>query len=124
MITSSYDYSLGALQTIFANKIDKEELVSYIKGVKQNKEYPRQIKILIDANTVLFDFSVEELQSIAAVHKELMDDYERIWIAFVVNSPNETALSFLYKQFAELDYLRFTILSTKENAIGWLEQVF
>lgn len=124
MITSVYDYSQGVLRTTFDSQLQVRDMFSYFKEVERNTTYPRKLKVFLDASTVLFDWSFDELELISNAHKDLLGTYDCIWVAFIVTSPNETAISFLYKQFSELNNLRFSIFSTNETAAEWLEHVF
>lgn len=124
MITSSYDYSLGVLNTTFDSQVKVSDMLTYFTEVKRETEYPRKLKVLINANTAQIEFTLQELKQVSQANIELLGVYECIWIAFIVNSPTETAISFLYKELSELNNLRFSIFSTNEIATEWLNRGF
>jgi len=101
MILTEFDYKTNILHTKFEGEITLLEVVEYIRATKNNKEYPRILKILTDASTSKMNLDFEDLEVIVSENYKSIEKYDCIIDAIVLENPKETALSFLYKELVK-----------------------
>lgn len=122
MITSKYNQQTEILETEFTKDVALEEIVNYIISIKENKIYHRFLKIKINATNSNFNFSVNDLKTIVIENDNLLEKYDFISDAIIVDNPRTTAISMLFQKLAEKnDKFRFNIFSSDEGASAWLE---
>ncbi len=100
MVNSTFNDDLNILETQFKNEVYVKEITDYIKATKNNKTYPRTLKILTDASEALYKFSVNDLNTIISENNKSLEKYDAIIDAIIINSPQEAALSILYQELA------------------------
>ena len=121
MIESTFNQETGILNAIFKGDISLKQIRDYIIATKENKAYPRDLKILSDASESLFKVLPNELRLIVEENNKSLEEYNSIVDAIVLSGPKETALSVLYQEIAKNKKYKFKIFSTREAAIKWLE---
>jgi len=122
MIKAEYNNQKGILHSTFEGNVTLEEIVDYIVATKENKSYPRTLKILTNASKANMVFSPEDLAIIVEENYKSLEKYEYIIDAIVLSSPKETAFSVLYQELAKTKKYKFQVFSTNEAAIEWLDQ--
>lgn len=122
MIVSEFNKQTGILVSTFAGNVNLKEILDYIISTKNNKTYPRHLKIVTDSSQAIFDFSFNDLQSIVVENEKSLEQYDSITDAIIVTDPNTTALSMLYQELEKNLKYKFNISSTKASAIKWLNQ--
>jgi hypothetical protein len=122
MIKSTFKNELNILETQFKNDVYVQDIINYIKATKENKRYPRTLKILTDASQALFKFSVNDLNTIISENNKSLEKYDAIIDAIIIDSPQEAALSILYQELAKNKKYYFNVFSTHEAAKNWLEE--
>ena len=98
-----------------------KELVDYIGATKENKTYPRILKIATDSKDAIFEFSPQNLGTIVNENNKSLEQYDQIIDAIIVNSPQTTAISMLYLELAKNEKYMFEIFSTSKAALNWLK---
>ncbi|RLD66422.1 MAG: hypothetical protein DRI95_06780 [Bacteroidetes bacterium] len=122
MIIVKFDSKKGTLHSKFEGKVTLKEIVDYIVATKENKSYPRVLKILTNATHADMVFSPEDLAIIVEENYKSLEKYEYIIDAIVISSPKETAFSVLYQELAKTKKYLFQVFSTDKAAIEWLDQ--
>lgn len=122
MVVSEFNQQIGILESKFVGKVNLKEVLDYIIATKDNKAYPRDLKIMTDANQAIFDFSFNDLQSIVAENEKSLEQYDSITAAIIVSDPNTTALSMLYQELEQNRKYKFNIFSTRSASLEWLAQ--
>ncbi len=122
MIIVKFDSKKGTLHSKFEGKVTLKEIVDYIVATKENKSYPRVLKILTNATHADMVFSPEDLAVIVEENYKSLEKYEYIIDAIVISSPKETAFSVLYQELAKTKKYLFQVFSTDKAAIEWLDQ--
>jgi phosphoketolase len=118
---SKFNQQSEILETEFTKDVTLEEIINYIISIKENKTYPRLLKVKTNATKANFDFSINALKTIAIENDKLLEKYDFIRHAIIVDNPRTTAISMLYKKLAEKnDKYRFNVFSTDEGASDWL----
>lgn len=121
MILTEFNQKTGILDSKFEGEVTLNEIVEYIRKTKENKSYPRVLKILTDATKSHMNLVFEDLKIIVAENYKSIEQYDYIIDAIVLESPKETALSMLYQELAKTRKYKFKIFATREASIYWLE---
>jgi len=122
MVVSKFNQLTGILVSKFEGNINLKEILDYIISTKNNKTYPRHLKIITDASQAIFNFSFTDLQSIVIENEKSIEQYDSITDAIIVTDPNTTALSMLYQELEKNSKYEFSIFSTKRASLEWLSQ--
>lgn len=120
MVISEFNPLTDILEAKFEGHVNLEEILDYIISTKNNKDFPRDLKIITDASQASFNFSYNGLQSIVSENKKSLKQYSSITDAIIVTNPKTTALSILYQELEKTKKYKFNIFSTKEAAMDWL----
>ncbi len=120
MVSFEFNKETGILESKFTGEVYLKEIVDYIITTKNDTTNPRSLKILTDATTADFKFSVEDLDTIIRENDKSLEKYDSIIDAIIVNSPKTTAISMLYKELEKNKKYKFNVFATKEVAITWL----
>jgi len=123
MVITEFNKKTGILDTKFDGDVNIKEIVDYIIGTKENKSYPRILKILTDATTANMDFTPRDLTLIVEENYRSLEKYDFIIDAILLKSPKETAMSILYQELAKTNKYIFQVFSTREAAIKWLQNI-
>ncbi|MHB1107980.1 MAG: hypothetical protein ACYCZ2_16620 [Lutibacter sp.] len=122
MIISKYNQQTEILETEFTEDVILEEIINYIISIKENKIYPRFLKIKTNATISNFDFSIDDIGTIVIENNKLLEKYDFISDAIIVDNPRATAITMIYQKLAEKnDKYRFNVFSTNKGASEWLE---
>ncbi len=120
MVEATFNKKKGILESMFIGDVTIKEIIDYITSIKNNKAYPRTLKVLTDARKSSMNFTISDLSLLVEENNKSLEKYDFIIDAIIIDSPKETALSILYKEFAEASNYKFNIFSTREAAIQWL----
>ena len=121
MVFIEFDNKKGILNSVFEGDLALNDIVDYIREIKENTSYPRTLRILIDAREATANLTFEELSIVVEENKKSIENYQYSIEAVVITKPKETALLMLYKELAKNKKMKFQIFYTKEAAIDWLE---
>lgn len=121
MISVKFNYKKGILESYFEGNVTLKEIVDYIIAIKENVSYPRALKILTDTTKANLDFIPDDLPIIVEENNKSLEKYEFITDAIVLDNPDNTALSVLYKELTLSNKYRFKLFSTREEATMWLD---
>lgn len=120
MIRTEFVEKHGILEAHYIDNIYLKDVVDYIDATRENKEYPRRLKILSDARETEFLFNEEDLFKIIEANEKSLEKYDEIIDAIVVEEPKIAALTMLYQILGKNPKYHFHIFSTKETAYKWL----
>jgi hypothetical protein len=120
MVTVQFNQQTHILETKFEGNVTLAEIVNYIIATKENKTYPRKLKILTDSVDAVFNFTIEDLEIIVEENFKSLAKYELIIDAIIIDDPKNTVLSMLYLELAKTNKYRFEIFATKSAALDWL----
>ena len=123
MVRTEFNHQTGILNSKFEGDVNINEIVDYVIATRENKSYPRILKILTDATTANMDFTPRDLTLIVEENYRSLEKYDFIIDAILLKSPKETALSILYQELAKTNKYIFQVFSTKEAAVKWLQSV-
>lgn len=121
MIFTAFNKKTGILDSKFEGEVDLNEIVEYIRKTKENKSYPRVLKILTDATKSDMNLAFDDLEIIVTENYKSIEQYDCIIDAIVIETPKETAISMLYQELAKTGKYKFNIFSTRKAAIHWLK---
>lgn len=120
MVTAKFNQQTNILESKFEGNVTLAEVVNYIIATKDNKTYPRKLKILTDSIDAVFNFSIEDLEIIVEENIKSLAKYELIIDAIIIDDPKNTVLSMLYLELAKSNKYKFEIFATKSAALDWL----
>ena len=120
MVTVQFNQQTHILETKFEGNVTLAEIVNYIIATKENKTYPRKLKILTDSVDAVFNFTIEDLEIIVEENFKSLAKYELIIDAIIIDDPKNTVLSMLYLELAKSNKYKFEIFATKSAALDWL----
>ncbi len=121
MVLEKFNDQTGILETLFNGEVTLLEVVNYIIRTKENKKYPRTLKIFTDSSDAIFNFSIEDLNIIMEENLKSLKNYSCIIDAIIVDNPKNTVLTMLYAKLAETKKYKFKVFTTKEAALDWLQ---
>lgn len=121
MIQEKFNTKTNILETIYSESVTLTDVVNYIIATKNNKQYPRILKIISDTRNAVFNFSIEDLNYIVVENNKSLENYNGIIDAIIVDDPHNTVLTVLYKELAKTNKYKFEIFATKSAAISWLK---
>jgi hypothetical protein len=121
MVKEKFNTTTNILETIYSESVTLTDVVNYIIATKNNKQYPRILKIISDTRNAVFNFSIDDLNIIMEENYKSLENYKGIIDAIIVDDPHNTVLTVLYKELAKTNKYKFEIFSTKTAAISWLK---
>ena len=121
MVTSIFNQETGILESAFTDEVTLQEIVDYIISTKENKTFPRTLKIKTNATKANFNFSIDDLETIVNENEKSLEKYEFIIDAIIVDDPKTTMISMLYQRLEKNKKYKFEIFSTAIGASKWLE---
>lgn len=122
MRVSEFNQEIGILESKFEGDLKIKDALDYIRSTKNNKTYPRDLKIITDTTQAHFKLSISDLNIIAVENEKAIEQYNSITEAIIVTNPNSTALSMFYKGLERTHKFKFNLFSTKEAALEWINQ--
>ncbi len=122
MIKSEYNDVLDFYHFTFYGEITSEELISFVKKMENNSQYPKVIKILTETDNAKIKIDTYDLPKILNEANKAKKRFDLIIHAVVINKPFITALAFLYQKKMNLSRHKLKIFSNKEAAIEWLTE--
>lgn len=122
MIISEYNNELGILFTKFINVISLKEAVDYQQSLINNKKLPRILRIFTNTTESTFNFPIENLEIIVKGNIKMLEVYDYIFEAVIVNCPKKTSYAYIYQDLLNITKFEIEIFSTKKAAMNWLEK--
>lgn len=120
MINYTFNTELNILETHFINDIYLKDLLDYIMALTENTPFPKVLKILTYAEHANFKFSVKDLKAINNKKNELLEHYDHVMNAIMIDSPETAAFGVLYEALGQKEKYQFKVFSTKDYALNWL----
>lgn len=109
------------LELKLSGEITLKEVLKYIISIKENKTYPRLLKLKNDSKNADFKISIDDLEVIVMERNQMLEEYVFLIEAMIVGKPHEAALSILYKLKDNHDKYQLNVFSTDKGASNWLE---
>ena len=120
MVFAIFNHQTAILESKFEGKISVNDLVECSLNIKANKSYPRFLKILIDSKKAIANFSSNELALLAEEHFKIVEKYDYVVTAIILETPKETAFAMLFQNLIKNNKSKFQLFATREAAIKWL----
>ncbi len=121
MVSYLFNKDLGLLEAKFEADVVVSEVADYIISTKENKTYPRDLKIITDATSANFKFSPSDLNILIEENYKSIEKYDFITDAIILENPKNTALSMLFGELVKTNKYRFNVFSTRDAALNWLK---
>lgn len=97
------------------------EVQDYYKTIKNSDLYPKDLKILIDAEYTEFMFIPHELDKIKEAVENTLESYSSIKEAMFTSKPVSTAIAMLFGEI-EINNYEFQAVYTRSAARKWLKE--
>lgn len=120
MVSAKFNHRTAILESKFEGELTVKELIECSIIVKENATYPRFLKKLIDSKNAYVNFSSNELSIVAEEHHKIVEKYDYIVTAIILDTPKETAYAMLFQNLVKNNKSKFQLFSTREAAISWL----
>ena len=120
MINIHFNSETNILEVTYLGKISIEQLLEYGSEIRNNKTYPRNLKVFTDATKA--DYTIEE-KNIPGLLENLekdVENYHTVKSAMLHSSPKETAISMILEFEEKIPNYTHRIFSTREAAMQWL----
>ena len=75
---------------------------------------------LIDSTEAIVNFPSNDISLLAEEHQKVVEKYNYIVTAIILNTPKETAFAMLFQNLIKNNKSKFQLFSTREAAISWL----
>lgn len=120
MVFAKFNHQTAILESKLEGKLTINELIESSHTIKENASYPRFLKILIDSKKAIANFSSNDLSLLADEHHKVVEKYDYIVTAIILETPKETAFAMLFQNLIKNGRSKFQLFSTREAAISWL----
>ena len=120
MVSAKFNHRTAILESKFEGELTVKELIACSITIKENASYPRFLKELIDSKDAIVNFSSNELSLLAEEHHKVVEKYDYIVTAILLDTPKETAFAMLFQNLIKNNKSKFQLFSTREAAISWL----
>lgn len=120
MVSAKYNHRTAILESKFEGELTVKELIECSIVVKENATYPRFLKKLIDSKNAFVNFSSNELSLVAEEHHKIVEKYDYIVTAIILDTPKETAFAMIFQNLIKNNKSKFQLFSTREAAVRWL----
>ena len=120
MISSTFNKQLKILKTEFKGDITADDIIGYLIAFKENSNYPRKLKSIVDATNASFKFSFKDLKAFNKEKNKSLENYDIVISAIIINSPATAAISTLYGAVANSKRYKYKVFSTPEAALTWV----
>jgi hypothetical protein len=108
------------LEVEFIGEIHFTDLFEYGEMIRQDKDLPRDLKILTDATHAIYKLSPEEIALMLYDLKKQIKPYHSVKTAVIQDKPFETAISMLVDVDLNIPDYMHKVFSTREAAMDWL----
>ncbi len=120
MVSAKFNHRTAILESKFEGELTVKELIACSITIKENASYPRFLKELIDSKDAIVNFSSNELSLLAEEHHKVVEKYDYIVTAILLDTPKETAFAMLFQNLIKNNKSKFQLFSTREAALSWL----
>ena len=97
------------------------DVLDYYKTIKRSNQYPKDLKVLIDAEYTEFMFIPYDLDKIKEAVENTLESYSSIKEALVTSKPVSTAIAMLFGEI-EINNYEFQAFYTQSAARKWLKE--
>lgn len=119
MLTINQNIDQNYVEVILEGRITYETFEEMINSL--NELYPNgKLKILQSYKNASFDINYKEVTKLAKLTKQLLDPYDMVKTASVIETAKEMALNMLYGSLIFSQKFKQKNFSSKENALLWL----
>ena len=120
MVSAKFNHRTAILESKFEGELTVNELIECSITIKENESYPRFLKKLVDFKKAVANFSSNELSLLADEHDKIVEKYDYIVTAIILDTPKETAYAMIYQNLIKNNKSKFQLFSTREAAVSWL----
>lgn len=100
--------------------VSLEDMLNGISYLENDKNLPRDLRILEDASQVEVSFNISDLTLIAEKMKEAAQAYNSIKHAVIHDSPKNTAFAYIVENKQDASNYFLSVFSTEKAALEWL----
>ena len=120
MIQTTYYPETRILSTNYIGKIDANEIIEYISGLKIEDETVEDLLYFEDQTEAEFVFKASEIKQIVYALYAKVKNIPAIRVAVLNFQPKETAFSLIAIRLLKAKNMHARVFCTKEAALDWL----
>lgn len=120
MVYYVFDDEKNILNTQFEGEVSLKEIINYINSTRQNKKYPRELRIITDSRRSKMTFTKDELTKIVNANNKSLKEYDNIIDAIIVENTQDAVLSLFYQELSKADNYKFKIFTNYNKALDWI----
>lgn len=120
MVLVEFNHQTSILESKFEGELTVKDIVEHITSTKDNESYPRFLKRVLDLTKATVNFPSSDLSILAEEHHKVIEKYDYIITAFILDTPRETAYSIIFQDLVKTDKSKIQLFSTREAALKWL----
>ncbi len=120
MITHIYNQKQNCIETFFKGKVTKTEIIDFIHLLTKKNDYPKDLKILINASEGRLFLKPPNLFPILEENIKMFTIYNTLKVGIVTERPIDTALAVLYTRLIQLDHYQFHVFNSETSAKQWI----
>ena len=120
MVFTDFDHQKKILITRFEGDVELIEIIDYINATRDNKSYPRGLRILTDSRKSNMLITPDEIPAIVEANNRSLKNYTFIIDAIILENPHDTAMSYLFQELSKTRNYFFEIFASYEAANEWL----
>ncbi len=121
-INLQFNEEQGILNITSEGNISAAMIVELYETIINNKEYPRNLKLLIITPLSDFKLSPKHMQDIVSAAQKAYTLYDSLKEALVADGPYNTMIATLYSERSIMPNFQANVFSTKEAALKWLNE--
>lgn len=122
MIKRNFNNILGILEVFYEGNVGLPELLDFGREIRESKEYPRCLKIIIDATQASYELNYDEIVLLGNSLQTDIESYDSVKSAMIHSMPKETALSMIFENRQRIPNYMRRIFATRMAAMEWLSE--
>lgn len=120
MISYHFNKEMQILEVNYIGNVTFEDLMEYGEMMRNNKSFPRELKIITDASSASYQLEPEDIAKLLKALREQVKPFNTVKNAVLHQKPKETAMSFLVENDGPIPNYKHNVFSTREAALAWL----
>ncbi|MBE0653991.1 MAG: hypothetical protein IH594_09345 [Bacteroidales bacterium] len=122
MIRRNFNNALGILEVFYEGNVGLPELLDFGREIRESKEYPRCLKIIIDATQASYELNYDEIVLLGNSLQTDIESYDSVKSAMIHSMPKETALSMIFENRQRIPNYFRRIFASRMAAMEWLSE--
>ncbi|MCG8702242.1 MAG: STAS/SEC14 domain-containing protein [Bacteroidales bacterium] len=123
MINYHYSNETGILLTVTEGSISVDDIINHYNTLLKSEYLTKKLKVLIDCRNTKINCRPSQVENTTKHVKKVLQKFDRLEEAIVVDLPYETAIATLFKNVnSGYSNYHIKIFVTPEAAMNWLNE--